>query len=273
MIRQLIQSQFENFSKTEQIIANSLLERMDELPFMNATQIAASLQLYPSSITRFSQKLGFKGYPGLQQAIRLELRTVLASGATHDTSSVLARHLRNEAENIEDLQSLAPETIQAVVELLTYARRVWVFGERSSAGTAQLLAHFLGFLRPDVRHLSSAVGLFPEDLLNVSEGDVLVVFTLQRYSRLATRVAQECGERGAQLVLISDGGASPLNQSAVQRLDVRVRAVGGFVSLTAMMSVTILLGIACAENLGTERLMDAEGLWERFELYEKPGRK
>jgi|GEM_PF-6259102 len=47
-------------------------------------------------------------------------------------------------------------------------------------------------------------------------------------------------------------------------------ALGSFVSLTAMMSVCILFGVACAERLGPERLLDAEALWERFERYEKP---
>jgi DNA-binding MurR/RpiR family transcriptional regulator len=269
-LQQLIQSRWETLSPTERSVARTFLERNEELVFMNATELAASLELYPSSITRFAQKLGFKGYPALQQAVRLELRSVLASGETHDASSVLARHLKNESKNILELQNLPPDTVQEVVDLLSTARRVWVAGERSSAGVAHLLAHFLSFLRRDVHHLASTVGQFPEVLLNMGAGDVLVVFTLQRYSQLSTSIAQESQARGVAIVLVSDGGPSPISHLAAHTLHVRLHAVGGFVSLSAMMSVAVLLGIACAENLGSECLLEAEALWERFDLYEPP---
>ena len=71
-LQQLIQSRWETLSPTERSVARTFLERNEELVFMNATELAASLELYPSSITRFAQKLGFKGYPALQQAVRLE---------------------------------------------------------------------------------------------------------------------------------------------------------------------------------------------------------
>lgn len=269
-IRDVIHKHSSELTKSEQGVAQLVLERMDEVPFLNATEVAAALGLYPSSVTRFAQKLGFKGYPDLQQTVRKEMRATLARGSANTGSNLVARHLSREAKNFEELQKLDAVRVEQMVAQLVRAPRVWVFGPRSSLGVAELMAHFLSFLRPGVEHLSAAVGQFPERLLDVGTGDALLMFTLQRHSALASRVARQAVSRGATLLVVSDGGPSPVNALAAQQLTVPVRAVGGFVSLSAMMSVCILLGIASAEQLGPQRLLEAEALWERFELYEGP---
>ena len=269
-IRDVIHERFSGLTKSEQGIAQLVLDRMDEVPFLNATEVAAALDLYPSSVTRFAQKLGFKGYPDLQQAVRKEMRAALAQGSANTGSSLVARHLNSEAKNFEELKKLDAVRVEQMVAQLVSAPHIWVFGPRSSLGVAELMAHFLSFLRPGVQHLSSAAGQFPEQLLDVGRDDALLMFTLQRHSALASRVAREAVARGAVLLVVSDGGPSPVNALAAHLLTVPVRAVGGFVSLTAMMSVCILFGIASAEQLGPQRLLEAEALWERFELYEGP---
>lgn len=268
MIRDMVNDRYADFTKSEQAIARVVLESTEEVPFMNATEVASLLKLYPSSVTRFAQKLGFKGYPDLQQAVRMEMRAGLVQGPPGSAPSIVSRHLSSEARNIEELQTLDPARIEQVVDLLAGAPNVWVFGPRSSLGVAELMAHFLAFLRSGVEYLPPDIGQFPERLLDVHQGDVLLMFTLQRHSALATKVAWEAAARGATLVVVSDGGPSPVNALAGHLITVPVRAAGGFVSLTAMMSVCILLGVACAEKLGPNRLLEAEALWERFELYQ-----
>ena len=268
MIRDIVNDHHAELTRSEQSIARLVLESTEEVPFMNATEVASLLNLYPSSVTRFAQKLGFKGYPDLQQAVRMEMRAGLVQGTPDLASGIVSRHLSSEAKNIEELQKLDPASIKQVVDLLAGAANIWVFGPRSSLGVSELMAHFLSFLRRSVEHLPPDIGQFPERLLDVQQGDVLLMFTLQRHSALATKVAREAVAHGATLVVVSDGGPSPVNALAAHLITVPVRAAGGFVSLTAMMSICILLGVACAEKLGPDRLLEAEALWERFELYQ-----
>lgn len=276
MLQELIDRHEHNFTPAERSIASTLLTQFEELPFLNATEIAASLNLYPSSITRFAQKLGFKGYPDLQQAVRAHLRRVLAADHRHTPADRLTQHLDQEIVNLTALRRLPAEELSGTVGALAQAPQVWLFGDRSSAGPIHLLAHFLNFLRPDVHLLGTDIGHFPEPLLNIQRGDALVLYSLQRYSRVTTLIARECIKAGGEIILVSNGGPSPVRKMAKHRLDVQVKAVGGYLSPTTLMSLSVFLGVSCAERLGTERLQVAERLWETFALYEQdspsPGR-
>lgn len=110
MIREVVNEHYTQLTRSEQAIAQLLLDRMEEVPFLNATEVAFALNLYPSSVTRFAQKLGFKGYPDLQLSVRKELRAAppQASSAT----SIVARHLSSETKNFEELQKLDASCVE-----------------------------------------------------------------------------------------------------------------------------------------------------------------
>src|ERR1700719_2878349 len=69
-----IQSRFEEFSRSQKDVAQYIVDHLDEAAFQTAEELAKRASTSSSTVVRFSQALGFEGFPELQQAAREEYR-------------------------------------------------------------------------------------------------------------------------------------------------------------------------------------------------------
>src|ERR1700753_1324329 len=69
-----IQSRFEEFSRSQKDVAQYIVDHLDEAAFQTAEELARRASTSSSTVVRFSQALGFEGFPELQQAAREEYR-------------------------------------------------------------------------------------------------------------------------------------------------------------------------------------------------------
>lgn len=143
MLAELIREHAANLSRTDRVIAEHLLEHQDELPFLRAAEIAERLGVSAASITRFAQRLGFDGYPRLQDSVRLELRTALTPPTLPDQGEGRFGPLWDrELKNLEELRRLPEDLLDGAARMIADARNVWVVGGRASQaphGDARLL--------------------------------------------------------------------------------------------------------------------------------------
>ena len=86
-LSEYIQERFEEFSRSQKDVARYIVDHLDEAAFLTAEELARRASTSSSTVVRFSQALGFEGYPELQQAAIEEYRTTIA--ATGSTSSML----------------------------------------------------------------------------------------------------------------------------------------------------------------------------------------
>src|SRR6201992_4530394 len=75
-----IQSRFEEFSRSQKDVAQYIVDHLDEAAFQTAEELARRATTSSSTVVRFSQALGFEGFPELQAAAREEYRRVNANG-------------------------------------------------------------------------------------------------------------------------------------------------------------------------------------------------
>src|SRR5690606_1426897 len=68
-----IRAQRDQMSAIERRIADFILENAHLLRDCSAQQLANALEISQSSVVKFSQKLGFKGYPDLKFAVGEDL--------------------------------------------------------------------------------------------------------------------------------------------------------------------------------------------------------
>src|SRR5436305_13312015 len=69
-----IQSRFDEFSRSQKDVAQYIVDHLDEAAFQTAEELAKRASTSSSTVVRFSQALGFEGFPELQQAAREEYR-------------------------------------------------------------------------------------------------------------------------------------------------------------------------------------------------------
>src|SRR5882757_6182636 len=71
-----IQARFDEFSRSQKDVAQYVVDHLDEVAFHTAEELARRANTSSSTVVRFSQALGFEGFPELQEAAREEYRHV-----------------------------------------------------------------------------------------------------------------------------------------------------------------------------------------------------
>src|SRR5512132_3070871 len=127
-----IRARFDEFSRSQKDVARYIVDHLDEAAFQTAEELARRASTSSSTVVRFSQALGFEGYPELQQAAIEEFRTRAdeqnGAGQLFDfdhsefESSLAADHTNVEAT----ARNLTREQVEACVSALGSAHRVMI---------------------------------------------------------------------------------------------------------------------------------------------------
>lgn len=257
------------FGQRDQSIARYFIDHAEELPFLSAGEIAKNLGVSGATITRFSQRIGYEGYPHLQRIIRQELRVTLGIRPPSGKDTVIANFWTVESANLEGLTTIPEQQIVAFASAIAQARQVWILGARASYGMSLLAETILSSFRPKVQAYSSdLLSSRPELLLELTSEDVVLVYTIRRYSRATTRVTSALQKRGVKILLLTDQGASPLAKLADQCLRLPTQGTEVLASLAPFVSVTTLITSLMATKLGGNHLQQAERLKAEFNVYE-----
>src|SRR6201991_3709054 len=75
-----IQTRFDECSRSQKDVAQYIVDHLDEAAFQTAEELARRASTSSSTVVRFSQALGFEGFPELQQAAREEYRRRAPAG-------------------------------------------------------------------------------------------------------------------------------------------------------------------------------------------------
>jgi DNA-binding MurR/RpiR family transcriptional regulator len=198
------------------------------------TDFAREAEVSTPSVLRLAKKLGFSGFPSLQEELRSELSAQLQNPiAKHERWAADApdTHILNKfataaMENLSgSLKLMDHRAFDAVVALLAdRRRRVHIAGGRITGAIASYLAIHLQMARPGVGLLPAAQALWPQYLLDVGKQDVIVFFDIRRYDARMLDLAASARERGAIVVLITDQWISPIARLAVHSLPLRIEA-------------------------------------------------
>src|SRR2546429_7501284 len=82
-----IQARFDECSRSQKAVAQYTVAHLDEAAFQTAEELARRANTSSSTVVRFSQALGFEGFPELQAAAREEYRRVNAKALTNGQST------------------------------------------------------------------------------------------------------------------------------------------------------------------------------------------
>src|SRR5215469_6134054 len=82
-----ITARFDEFSRSQKDVAQYIVDHLDEAAFQTAEELARRANTSSSTVVRFSQALGFEGFPELQAAAREEYRRVHGKAAPNGAAS------------------------------------------------------------------------------------------------------------------------------------------------------------------------------------------
>lgn len=273
-----IQVKFPRLSKGQKLIAEYILKHYDKAAFMTAAKLGISVGVSESTVVRFANELGFTGYPKLQKAlqemIKNKLTTVQRIELSNDYISqenALKGVLKSDMENIRaTLEKISYKTFDSVVNSLFGAKKIYIIGLRSSSALAEFLGFYLNLILDNVQVVAYGVSDIFEQMLNISEDDVVIGIGFPRYAIRTIEVLSFAQSRGAKVVAITDSLLSPLASKADFTLIAQSNMASFVDSLVAPLSVINALIIAVGlreKDKISNTFTNLEEIWQEYGVY------
>ncbi|MFB8760594.1 MurR/RpiR family transcriptional regulator [Streptomyces nigra] len=281
-----IRSRLGDLSPAERKVARVLLAGYPAAVFETVATIAERAAVSTPTVLRCATRLGYRGFPDLQAALRAELDARNASpitlyesaGSADDNGSPGAGGEARLEPRLALLQQalaqtfheVSPHDFDTAAELLADPRRrVHLVGGRFT----HLLARYLGLHLMQVR---DQVAFLPDRdvertsfLTQLTRRDVTVVFDYRRYEEDLTVIAELARERGGKVVVFTDPWLSPASAHADVVLISHVASGSPYDSLTPTLALLEALISAVLDRLGADahqRMKDGEEVARRTGL-------
>src|SRR6478672_4989976 len=216
-----IQARFDEFSRSQKDVAQYIVDHLDEVAFQTAEELARRANTSSSTVVRFSQALGFEGFPELQGQARDEYRRSVAAGMATGNGSPSVEPLfsldQSEFEtavaadhvNVEETaRKLSRSEVEAAVDAITSARRVLIAGTDQMAFFASYLRHLLMLLDLQADIVASPSQEALSRLGRIEDTTLVLGLSAGRPHPLVVRALKLARHRKARTLAITDATLS-----------------------------------------------------------------
>ncbi|KAA0700372.1 MurR/RpiR family transcriptional regulator [Neorhizobium sp. P12A] len=283
-VSDVIHARFEALTRAEKQLAHSLLDNYPVSGLGSITTVAENARVSTPTVARMVQKLGFKGYSEFQSRLHQEVEATISNPLTkHDrwASNAPGTHILNRfADAImgnlrQTLTNLDTATFDSVASLLSERQRgLYFVGGRITGALAEYFFTHMQVIRPNTTLLSSNSSSWPQYVLNMNPGDVLIIFDIRRYEQEMVSLAIAAKRRGAEIIVFTDQWATPATKYAKHTFRVQIEAPSAWDSSVVTLFIVEAL-IEAVQNSTwdetSERMKTLEGLFEQTKLFSKLG--
>jgi DNA-binding MurR/RpiR family transcriptional regulator len=244
-LSEYIQERFDEFSRSQKDVARYIVDHLDEAAFLTAEELARRASTSSSTVVRFSQALGFEGYPELQQAAIEEYRTAGAAAAGAAAGALfsfdhseLEASLGADYSNLEETaRKLTREQVDGAVAALAEAQRVVIVGVDQMAFFASYLRHTLSLLDIRAEIVASTGGESLQRLGRIDDETLVIVLSSGRAHPLLLRAMKLALHRNARTLAVSDASMSEVGEHAEMTLYYSSNSPSFARSNTALMAL------------------------------------
>ncbi len=221
-----IRDRFDEFSRSQKDVAQYIVDHLDEAAFQTAEALAKRANTSSSTVVRFSQALGFEGFPELQQAAREEYRRRLPTdGAVPATplfsldqnefeAAIAADHVNVE----ETARKVSRSEVEAAIEAIVGAPKILIAGTDQMAFFASYLRHLLALLDVRAEIVASPSQEALGRLSRVDEETLVIGLSAGRPHPLIVRAMKLARHRKCRTIAITDATLSEVAKLAQIRL-------------------------------------------------------
>jgi DNA-binding MurR/RpiR family transcriptional regulator len=225
-----ISSRFDEFSRSQKDVAQYVVDHLDEVAFHTAEELARRANTSSSTVVRFSQALGFEGFPELQEAAREEYRHVhrrFATSTTVETAAPLFSLDQSPFEQVvaadhvnleETARKVSRSDVEAAIEAVAGAERILIAGTDQMAFFASYLRHLLMLLDLQADIVASPSQEALSRLGRIEDTTLVIGLSAGRPHPLVVRALKLARHRKARTLAITDATLSEVAKLAQIRL-------------------------------------------------------
>jgi DNA-binding MurR/RpiR family transcriptional regulator len=203
-------------SKGQMRVARFFLSQPRAASELAAARIGHQIGVSESTVVRLALRLGYPGFPELQQAIRETLRPAAAdpgseAGHAQQALTMTARSVAADSRNLsETADRLTLTDIARAVDLLVSTRTIYTVGFRTSFSLAYLTSFLLQQIHPQTRLMDDSGGTLSNDVAAMEPGDTVIAFSFPRYVRKTVQVIDYAIAHGVHTIAVTDSFLSPI---------------------------------------------------------------
>jgi DNA-binding MurR/RpiR family transcriptional regulator len=251
-----IRARFDDFSRSQKDVAQYIVDHLDEVAFQTAEELARRANTSSSTVVRFSQALGFEGFPELQTSAREEFRRRVAAGAAGAGHGLNGNGASNAAPlfsldqsdfetavaadhvNVEETaRRISRRDVEAAIDAISQSRRVLIAGTDQMAFFASYLRHLLMLLDLQAELVASPSQEALSRLGRIDSETLVIGLSAGRPHPLVVRAMKLARHRKARTVAITDATLSEVAKLAQTRLYYSSNSPAYVRSHTALLSM------------------------------------
>lgn len=262
-LQEEIRLRYDSLSKRLKQVAEYVLDNSNSVVFDTVSTIAQRANVPPSTLIRFANAFGFKGFNEMKQLFRQNLMEETVSytervqlfqkmEATDNTeqsvsNQILKLFIQGNNQALQQLANQVDEIqLDTATTLLTQAKRIFIVGLKRSFSIASYLNYALHHLDFDAILIDGLGGMFDEQLSRVKEGDLVIAISFSPYANETLNVLNATAKIGVKHIAITDSQLSPLLTFSDVAFIVKEAQVKGFRSQCATMTLVQTLMVALA---------------------------
>ncbi len=283
-VSDVINAHFAALTRAEKRLAETLLDNYPVSGLGSITTVAENAGVSTPTVARMVQKLGFRGFPDFQSRLHQELEATISNPiAKHDrwAASAPGTHILNRfADAImgnmrQTLSQIEPgEFDRAAAFIADRKRNIYLVGGRITRSMADYLFTHLQVIRTGVTQIAANPSSWPHYVLDMKQGDVLILFDIRRYEQEMETLARSARSRGVEIILFTDQWGSPVAKSASKAFRAQIEVPSAWdSSVMLLFLVEALIEAVQSSNWDEtrDRMKALEGLFDSTRIFRKPG--
>jgi DNA-binding MurR/RpiR family transcriptional regulator len=204
---------------------------------------------------RFSQRLGYNGYPELLQDVREQVKSEIYAAyepqilSPDDPAGAFRDRVNQEQQNLRQmLVHNPPEHVEAVSRLLSSAKRILLLGDGYAEAVAETVAQMFRHRGIDAEYLPNDAVKKASALMNV-DGSVLVIgVSAADYGRDVARAMEFARTRGAHTLGVIGSMSSPANRMSELVIYAPTDVAGPLPSIVGLVTALTSLVLMAAKD-------------------------
>ena len=247
-LQERIVDQSDSMSNRLRVVGEFFVHNPNTVGLENMVSIAGEIGVSPSTLVRFANFLGYRGFSDLQELYRGEIRGQVTgyrervrSTASRCVDSQNGHHILetfsdSQCSAIKELNStISAEAFEQALTMMNEADTIYVTGVRRAFPVTYYLAYAL--LRADfnVIVLDDVGGLHKSRLKRLNKNDLVIAVSFHPHASETTECIQLASKRNCPVLMISGHSIHPEHALIEHTLKVSEAEMMGMRSLTTSM--------------------------------------
>lgn len=236
-----VSKSYQDFSSGQKKIGDLFFKEPIFLAFSSALEVGKRVNVSESTVIRWSQKLGYRGYAEFQHVLQRKLVEERFEQAEESNiqpvveQSFLANLLDADIANIAQLkQSMDEDQLLQAVDYIGKAKNIYVTSNFFDFGLVHSMTSWLNLTLDHAELLMQGDGQYYRQLSALTSEDTIIAFVFPRYTKSVIDTLMTAKKQGCKIVLITDSVDSPATNYADVSLKVSVNSNLNIDSYTAV---------------------------------------